>query len=834
MTLPQRPPSRSDSDSEGFSHFFRRAYFDAIGSFGYKAMMGILVIVTVACSQIAMLNLLAYEFSAVIGLFVCHFTAALVIFEFDHLRPTIMHRSPYSPGPHPRLVTWGVILGSLAASGWLLFIPLVLIQILGLVLSIRNCDILTGLGFYLTIPVVSSFLCAGLGSFCALGTSSRGKAFGLYWLIVLVFVIRIFLRLARGHTIGLHDPYIGMLSLPLYEQEANLTAGFIFSRLLAFIFGWMAAVLSVMFGDTRFQAYSFRNLRINFRKPDTFFPEIQLTCVMIILMILGLYYQGPMGIEVTRNYLEHELDGTLKTEHFVIHYPTGGEVEDDLDRIAELHEYYYWSINTELESAPDGPIRAYIYPNRVTKTDLTGVGAGVYAKPWTGEIHVEYNRNRINALKHELIHVMSAPMGLPVFGSSILGAYGEGIAEGGEYETGNDLTYHQWAAALREAIDPYTGGPFFQREIAPLQLLTSNFRTGGFYVGRTSMNYYLSASHSRWMLDVYGIDAYKTAYIRNDTERAIGLSQKDAADTWMAYLDHVPLLQDDIAFAEMAFSPPKFTMTVCAHEVAEHERLAREYSSRQQWETSLNEYEILLDFAPDNIRYGYYKALILFYMDEYDSSLALSRDLLPRENCSAAWEAYLILLQGDIFARTDQHAPAADKYREALEVAVNESAENNAILRLEILNSPARDEYLAALREPEDARWHYERAVSRDKSWLPQYFLGLNLANDREFESAEEYLLECLRLNPVHDFVHRRTLYTLGVCAYYQGEYSLANDLFNDAKEFSVSIFEGRHPAYDGVIPVERLDSWTASCAEWLIRCGWRENWEGIGSTTNE
>jgi len=828
MAQLKRPTNAHLTSSEGFMGYFTGAYFSSVQWPVYKVMVVAMLVVAIICSRIAMLNILALEFSSVIGLIVSHFTAILVIREFFRIKNNLAHRGPYTPGPHPRLVTWGVIAGTYAASLWLMLLPLIAITILGMIFSIRNCDPLTGIGFYLAIPLVSTFFASAIAAFCSHAASSRAKAGWLYVLVVTVFVGRILLRIGHGHVMSMNDAFLGILALPLYEQEANLDSGFVFSRGFLLVGSVLVVTLSVMLADVRFHKYSIKNLPLNFLKPDNYLPEIQAAIVLGILLILGFWYQGPLGMEITRNYLEHELDGRASTEHFVIYYPTGGEVEDDIERIAEQHEYYYWSIYNEIGVAPGGPIRAYIYPDRRTKTRLTGAGAGVYAKPWTGEIHVEYDRNRIRALKHELVHVISAPMGVAFFGSSLLGAYGEGIAEGVEWDTGNDLTYHQWAAALREADDPYSDSVFFPRETAPLLLLTRNFRPGGFYVGRISMNYYLSASQTKWFLETYGIEAYRIAYIRNNTEGAIGMTQGAAAEAWMEYLDHVPLRQEEIEYTRLAFSPQKFTVRACAHELAEHERLAGEYAGRTDWLKAADEYDILLDFSPNNVRYGYQKARMFYYAEEYSKAMDVINGIRDWETTDENWHSYLLILEGDIYARTNRAVMAEEAYMEAFELSLTASTRENVALRLAVLDSPGMEEFMEGFKEPDDARWRYEKARDLDDGWLPLYYLGSSLLSDRMYEEAQEVYLECLRLDPPYVFVRRNCLYYLGVCAYRAEEYSLARSNFQDAGVVAADIFLNEHPAYDSRIPLTLLDGWSVSCADWLERCDWRESWTGI------
>jgi len=793
------------------------------------------MIFTIVSRWIPMFNTLGLEFSAAISFFIFFIVTNFTTREFDRLKPLLDERSPYSPGPHSRIVVWGVAMGILAAMIWMLLLPLIGILAIGWIFSIRNCDLLTGFGFYFTIPAVTAVLTTAIATASSLMTSSRRAAVALAWLVLLILFLRIVIRVGHGHVMNHHDPILGFTLLPMYETETNLSAGFILSRILLLVISILIINFSILFADERFQRYSLKNVWANFGVTDTFLPEIQTILLTTLLVILGFWFQGPLGMEVTRNYLEHKLDGTLVTDHFIIRYPTGGDVEDDIDRVAEDTEFYYHQIFNEITVAPRGPIRAYIYPDRAAKTRLTGAGGNVYAKPWTGEIHVEYNRNNIHALKHELVHVISAPMGVPVFGSSMLGGYGEGIAEGIEWPTTFDLLPHTWAATLRDTPDPYNeGSTLFPRETTPntlfpentwwFKVLSGNADSGGFYGGRIGLNYTVSASHTRWFLDTFGIEAYRKAYIRNDTEAAVGLSAAETTEQWMEYLDHVPVMQSETDFAMLYYSPPKFTMRVCAHELAEHQRLALEHSQAADWEKAYDEYAILVEFSPLNISYGYQMAKMLFNDDKYSESLELIADLKTWESADKSWLSYLAVLEGDSYARLDQKNTASMKYQEALDGSLTQSASENVMLRFEVLDSPAMDEFLAAFKEPDNSRWRYERSRDLDDSWLPLYYLGSNLVSDRMYVEAEEILLECLRENPEPQFIRRNCLFYLGVCAYRNGEYSLAKQNFQDAGVIAQEMYTISHPGWDHFIPINRLDSWVSSISDWLEKCTWREN----------
>jgi len=220
---------------------------------------------------------------------------------------------------------------------------------------------------------------------------------------------------------------------------------------------------------------------------------------------------------------------------------------------------------------------------------------------------------------------------------------------------------------------------------------------------------------------------------------------------------------------------------------------------------------------------------MLYNMDEFDAALELVSSMRHWEGADAAWQAYLDHLEGDILASQGKSLEAAQAYSKALESSPNNSLREASILRLEILRSPAREELMAAVKEKSTASWRYSRAVMIDESWLPRYYLGVQMLSDLEYEVAQENLLECVRRNPSHAFVRRNCYYYLGVCAYRLKRYALAKLNFETAKRISESIFLEQHPAYDGVIPLDRLNTWSAACNDWLRRCEWRETWRGIG-----
>lgn len=829
-------PSNNLPDSpDTYRSLFRDTYFSVTMSKGYLFWLSFLMILTLGSRWIPLSNTLGYEFSAFIAVVLFVVTAIFITGRFAKLKPVIEHRSPFSPGPHSRIFVWGVILGVLAAMFWLWLLPLVGILAVGMIFSIRNCDPATGFLFYLFIPVVTVFFSAAISAAASLTSGSKRVAINLIVLVAAGFFLRLVIRIAFGHVMNPLDPILGFIVLPMYESETNFTTGFALSRLMLFVISIFIINISILFADSKFQSYRITNFFTNFRSPDSFLSEIQTILVTLILITLGFWFQGPLGMEITRNYLHHELNGMVVTDHFIIRYPTGGEVEDDIDRLADDHEFFYYQIFREIGVAPDGPIRAYIYPDRRTKTRLTGAGGNVYAKPWTGEIHVEYSRNTINALKHELVHVISAPMGVPVFGSSTIGGYGEGIAEGIEWSPAGDMLPHAWAAALREADDPYAeGAKLFPRDVLPntlfpentwwFSMLLGNGSAGGFYGGRLGLNYTVSASHTRWFLDEFGIEAYRKVYIRNNTQAGLGMSSTEVAELWMEYLDHVPVMQSEIDFAFLAYSPPKFTMRVCAHELAEHQRLALEHTQKQDWEKAFDEYAILVDFSPGNISYGYQQAKMLFNQEMYDETLEFIAGLKEWESADASWQAYLTLLEGDTYARLGQLNTASLKYQEALDGSLNQSGKENVLLRFEVLNSPAMDEYLAAFKEIDNQLWRYELARELDDTWLPFYYIGSKLVADRNYVEAQEMLLECLRKNPSEDFVRRNCLYYLGICAYRNEEYSLARQNFQDAGVIAQEMYVESHPAWDGVIRIDRLAPWVAAVGNWLEKCDWKEN----------
>ena len=195
------------------------------------------------------------------------------------------------------------------------------------------------------------------------------------------------------------------------------------------------------------------------------------------------------------------------------------------------------------------------------------------------------------------------------------------------------------------------------------------------------------------------------------------------------------------------------------------------------------------------MRYGYQQAKMLYYAEEYEQALYFI-GLLRNWESSEGWESYLYLLEGDVYARSGDMTMAREAYVNAHDSALAPSVRQTCTLRLEILDSPAMEDFLAAFDDEENSRWRYERARGVDESWLPYYYLGVDLVNDRKYEEAEEMLLECVRLDPTHDFIKRNCLYYLGICAYRAEEYSLSRRNFQDAGVIAADIFLEEHPAY--------------------------------------
>jgi hypothetical protein len=273
----------------------------------------------------------------------------------------------------------------------------------------------------------------------------------------------------------------------------------------------------------------------------------------VVLAVMALQ-PDRFGLGSGRTVLEDTLSGRAETANFVLRYRPGSRVERHLEEVAEAHEWALKRVSDVLDiQAPQRAVVSYVYADDDDLERVTGARGFLFAKPWLGEMHVRYvdgwGAPRLNALAHELAHVLAARFGLP--GLRISARYGlvEGFAEAAADGFGEHTEAHApVAAAFRRGLLP------------PAETVVS---TLGFATRSAAGSYRAAGSFCGWLLMEYGPQKLTRVYARGDFESVYGRSLETLDRQWRRFLAAVPADEQDVKNGVAVFTAPPFYGSRC-------------------------------------------------------------------------------------------------------------------------------------------------------------------------------------------------------------------------------------------------------------------------------
>lgn len=515
----------------------------------------ILLLMALVCTQVPLLNYLGYEFSFAVA-FVATFIAGFL--TITAVKDALRAGTSADVGASAYRAFRQSLVHSLA----LLLIPLLVMS--ANALFVKNCSLLEGFGFFLLLPVVTAVFSSALGFFCAVHYRKAKTVFVLFVLATFVEVLAVGYFTPAIFSYNFFYGYFPGLS---YDEALgigwSLIAFRLFTLILAGALVWMAMLLVrhvPLEASVWEKGVTLLDVMVRGR-------NVVITAALTTLIILVWWFRGDLGFDSTSRYIRHRLGGAYETEHFRISYSPTTISEEEIRWVAAEHEFRLKQISDVLHVVLKGKLESYIYPSADVKQRLIGAGNTNIAKPWSGQVHI--TQQSLDAtLKHELVHVLAAPFGLPVIKASLSTGLVEGLAMALEWDWGN-RTLHQYAAAMKK----FGVGP----DIAAIMSFT------GFASHSSSISYVLAGSFCRFLIDTYGIRAMMSVYRTNDYQKAYGKPLQELIAEWRAFLDAVPVSEQDRDAIDVLFRHPPIFQKVCARVVATRNKQAAQAFARKEY-----------------------------------------------------------------------------------------------------------------------------------------------------------------------------------------------------------------------------------------------------------
>lgn len=596
---------------------------------------------------------------------------------------------------------------ALAPALAMLVLPLLVLLLNSI--RIRNCNYLSGLGFFVMLPVMSVAVAAAVGVASGLWTSGARSGLLCGYAVVAASLLWAGWRFLGSPAIYAYDPFFGFFPGSLYDEEVAIAAPFYWARLLHFSWAGFALVASAACLDG--YTHEARLAAASGRRPAK------------LLSILGLcfgtaifWHGGALGIYTDVAALESFLSGAQVTPHFIIHYRPGGAVARDLAVYVREHELRYAQLRDQLGIEPNwrpglfarmlrleshgagSPpipgtrvprIESYIFDSYEHKHRWMGAANTDVAKPWRREIYLNHDAWPHPVLRHELAHVFAGAAGDQVLRLALLGGLPqpgmiEGLAMAADFRASQGgLSAHQAVKTLREAgLEP------------PLSAVMSL----AFWRLPGQRAYQVAGSFCRFLLDEYGaaklLAVYRQGGRLSDFEQVYAMPFAALQSRWTAYTSQQPLDPKAREVEKERMRRPAVFHKVCAHELAVRKRRAREAVGRADFDSAIALLRAVCLDDPQEPQHVAELMELLWTAGRWEDSAQAAQALLADPRSTAVLQGRAWTRLGDLAVARGDLTQAAAHYERADALPSDENTSRQLTARRIALNQPVAGPHL--------------------------------------------------------------------------------------------------------------------------------------------
>ena len=698
------------------------------------------------------------------------------------------------------------------------------------------CNVSEGFAFYLLLPGISVLWSTAVALPCALATKRRLRATLLFLGVMFLSIAISLYRLATQPPVFAYNPIIGYFPGPIYDEVVVITTTLLTARAIVLVSVLaIAAGLSVCFDPSTWKIRPALFLKIrgggqdgassDGGSPDGGGPDegrvtpattastsspattartatMGITgIVMRVLFVASLavlaaayVYRAPLGIVIDRAHIQQTLGGHRQTEHFDIYYDRNTITDWNLELIAREHEYQLDRVIGYLDVPPPSTrIASYIYAHADQKKRLMGARHTSMERPGSDEMHLNNASFPHPVLKHELVHVVSAAFGNALYGGSYWIGFHEGLAEAVDWQNA-PMNPHEWSRAMRElGLAP------------PLENLLS---MTGFWTAASSRSYTLCGSFVRFLIEQYGLPAFKQAFPEGAVEEAYGRTPAELVAEWEAFVDSIQLREDQLRIARQWFIRPAIFRRRCPHEVAALNDRAWQAYRAGRYSDAVGDFDRVLELEPENpsalrgLLYGTYR------LEDYERTESVVARMTERPDQTVGLLADAHLIRGDTAWKTGRSDDARGSWETVVDLHASEAMSRAAFIRLGVLDREQIQESTMAYLTATRGQWSLVEAVRDASDLVPDYGAGYYLTGrwlylSSSFEQALTYLSKADALELPGEPVRQENLRLAAMSHFYLKDYEQSAETF------------GRLAALAGTGGVARTSE------AWIDRCRW-------------
>jgi tetratricopeptide (TPR) repeat protein len=526
----------------------------------------------------------------------------------------------------------------------------------------------------------------------------------------------------------------------------------------------------------------------------------------LVLLVPFAVFPDQAGFGPGRETLNRVLSGVAETRHFRIHYDPSRISPEEIRRISDEHEWLWFRLTRVLKTNPSWKADTYLYSDPEVQRRLTGVSGYLFTLPWKHEIHTGYDPQRgIQALDHELVHVLAGDFGLPGLKISVFIGLIEGLAKGIEENY-------------------FLGGPFQESPAASEKLgFLSSADTfigwKGFGRQNAMLSYSAAASFSGYLIQKYGIERFKRVYAWANFSKVYGKTLSALSREWKEYLKTVPVKESTIFKARTASNPkthPPFYKSRCprvgqSEPEPDPEAEARELMERGKYSIAATRFLGLFNAGIRKTEYLLSAAFCYGKLTNFTKAESLYSRVLSSNAAS-------VKDRDTAFFGLQNTALAQRNWEEAMNLLQKRIAlpiEDSSALKVKLAvlqNESVREQLLEAIEIPSDdlAKFLLRRIILQNQGFCPAMYFYITRSK-LERMSTGSYLSEVVAqyLSSCEDNEYRllkfKILMNLGETGYFDGNLEKAEGYFKNASDLELT-------------PQTKLEA-----ASWLERLKWKK-----------
>jgi tetratricopeptide (TPR) repeat protein len=727
-------------------------------------------------TRIPLLNYLGFESSAVMAVLVGMVAGIMTISLWSRLEGTstgMSHGGDKSlvdfvrHASIPLLVVWLAPLTILSANAFI----------------VKNCSMTQGLFFYATLVLPSLLLCAAIGLLLSVGVRRWKKT----WFVVIMFIMlaQIAVVTFTRPQIFAFNPVVGFFPGVTYDETLAVEGKLVLYRWTTLGAAALISILSV---------FVHRRRRMQPDHQLFHWMEGAAAAILALALLSTWVWSDELGFSSTESSVAEQLGGRYETEHFIIFYPKERMSQHEVDRVARLHEFYFAKLGAELGAVPVRKISSFLYASPEQKGRLVGAGRTNIAKPWLWQLHI--NVADVEAsLKHELVHVMAAEFGFPLFRVGLNAGLIEGLATAVERTAYNESLHRVAAQMLAVGVNPDLEGLFSWT---------------GFMRAHPSVSYTLAGSFCRFLIDRYGMRRFRRLYRTGDFRRFYNKDITLLIGEWRRSLERYEITEAERERAEYLFRRPTIFGKECARVIAALNAETQRLMQRKEYEHALRSSTRSLELTVSTEAVSQ-QMNSLVRLQRFDEAIPFASRYLADSTLARALP-HLRLPLGDALWASGEVEEAKRAYERVLAIQLSPSWTEAAAVRLEALKSPFMAEVLLFyfVSEIEDTlRFELLSRTARESEarTLALFLLGREYAARGQYKDVVDALSPIPRM--ASDGLELSRQLRLGRAFTELGQHQRAKVYFWQAMNFTTN------------------DATLTQIREWLDRCEWMDQHQG-------